>query len=209
MLTLYTQRATATGLVISGFGLSAFLFSTLAHVLFPGDTSEFLLLLALGTSIPVGLGIFFIRSLPPPSPPSAAHPEHAHERDEEAAARLLADSRLDEDEALTSSIEDLDSERASLGQHSRVLHAHRAPRESVELSPARGLTRMTSRAPLLRAAGTKGIKLDAHGLPDVSGRALWVSSDFWLLFATMSLSERYPLARSVRILMSPKSAGPA
>ena len=45
----HLQRATVVGLVISGFGLSAFLFSTIAHVIFPGDTSEFLLVLAVGT----------------------------------------------------------------------------------------------------------------------------------------------------------------
>ncbi|KAF8890415.1 major facilitator superfamily domain-containing protein [Infundibulicybe gibba] len=34
-------RATTTGIVISGFGLSAFFFSTIAHVVYPGDTSSF------------------------------------------------------------------------------------------------------------------------------------------------------------------------
>lgn len=60
-----------TGLVISGFGLSAFLFSSIAHIFFPGNTSDFLLLLALGTSIPPLIGMFFIRIVP-----HAAHPDH-------------------------------------------------------------------------------------------------------------------------------------
>jgi hypothetical protein len=66
------QRATAFGLVISGFGLSAFLFSALAHALFPGDTAAFLALLALGTSLPALAGLFLVRPVLPPNP---AHPE--------------------------------------------------------------------------------------------------------------------------------------
>lgn len=58
------RRATATGVVISGFGLSAFFFSTIAHVIFPGDTSSFLLVLSIGTALPMVLGFFFVRIVP-------------------------------------------------------------------------------------------------------------------------------------------------
>ncbi|KIJ58855.1 hypothetical protein HYDPIDRAFT_101889 [Hydnomerulius pinastri MD-312] len=69
-----TARATTTGLVLSGFGLSAFWFSMLAHLLFPGDTSAFLLILALGTAIPMLVGLFIVRPIPlPPSSSSARH----------------------------------------------------------------------------------------------------------------------------------------
>ena len=57
-----------TGIVISGFGLSAFLFSAIAHTIFPGNTSDFLLTLAVGTAAPMILGWFLIRPCP--------HPEH-------------------------------------------------------------------------------------------------------------------------------------
>lgn len=60
----FCQRATATGVVISGFGLSAFFFSTIAHVIFPGDTSSFLLVLSIGTALPMVLGFFFVRIVP-------------------------------------------------------------------------------------------------------------------------------------------------
>ena len=55
-----------TGIVISGFGLSAFVFSTIAHTIFQGDTSDFLLTLAVGTATPMILGWFFIRPCPYP-----------------------------------------------------------------------------------------------------------------------------------------------
>ncbi|KAG6917474.1 hypothetical protein DXG01_002451 [Tephrocybe rancida] len=61
-------RATATGLVISGFGLSAFLFSTIFRINFAGNPSAFLRLLSLGTSIPMIAGFFFVKPIPlPPS----------------------------------------------------------------------------------------------------------------------------------------------
>ncbi|KAI0078268.1 MFS general substrate transporter [Panus rudis PR-1116 ss-1] len=71
-------RATTTGLVISGFGLSAFLFSTIAHVVYPGDTSEFLLLLAIGTSLPMIWGFFFVRPIPLPHAEATHILEHGH-----------------------------------------------------------------------------------------------------------------------------------
>ena len=55
-----------TGIVISGFGLSAFLFSTIAHSIFPGNTSDFLLTLAVGTAAPMIVGWFLIRPCPYP-----------------------------------------------------------------------------------------------------------------------------------------------
>lgn len=73
------QRATTTGLVLSGFGLSAFLFSTIAHIFYPGDTSEFLLLLAIGTSLPMVWGFFFVRPIPlPHSELTHSSLEHGH-----------------------------------------------------------------------------------------------------------------------------------
>ncbi|KIK22453.1 hypothetical protein PISMIDRAFT_102363 [Pisolithus microcarpus 441] len=61
-----SARATTTGLVLSGFGLSAFFFSTIAHILFPGDTSALLLLLSLATSIPMLVALFTMRPVPLP-----------------------------------------------------------------------------------------------------------------------------------------------
>ncbi|KDN51185.1 hypothetical protein RSAG8_00814, partial [Rhizoctonia solani AG-8 WAC10335] len=68
------MRATITGMVASGFGLSAFFFSTAAHVLFPGDTgalllvlalgSSFVMLLALGSSFVMLLGFFIVQPVP-------------------------------------------------------------------------------------------------------------------------------------------------
>jgi len=76
-------RATANGIVISGFGLSAFLFSTMAHLVFPGNTSNFLLVLAIGTSIPMVIGLFLVRPIPLP------HSELSHSPEDEAIEEVF------------------------------------------------------------------------------------------------------------------------
>jgi hypothetical protein len=53
-----------TGVVISGFGLSAFFFSAIAYYAFPGNTAGFLALLAVGASGPMILGWMFVRIVP-------------------------------------------------------------------------------------------------------------------------------------------------
>ncbi|KAH0586803.1 hypothetical protein H2248_005652 [Termitomyces sp. 'cryptogamus'] len=81
------MRATATGIVISGFGLSAFLFSTVSRIYFPDNTSSFLGLLALGTSLPMIAGFFFVRPISLPTTPGRSSLEEARgsreDRDEE------------------------------------------------------------------------------------------------------------------------------
>ncbi|KAK7748982.1 hypothetical protein SLS53_001007 [Cytospora paraplurivora] len=58
------HRGTATAFPLAAFGLSAFFFSLVGGFLFPGDTSDFLLLLACGTSGITFLGFWFLRVVP-------------------------------------------------------------------------------------------------------------------------------------------------
>lgn len=58
-----SSRATASGITLAGFGLSAFLFSTLAHVVFPGRTEAFLGLLAVGTAVGMLIGVAGVRPI--------------------------------------------------------------------------------------------------------------------------------------------------
>ena len=58
------SRGTATAFPLSAFGLSAFFFTTVAHIFFGQDTGSYLLLLASGTVVLAGGSIFFIRLLP-------------------------------------------------------------------------------------------------------------------------------------------------
>ncbi|KAI0092889.1 major facilitator superfamily domain-containing protein [Irpex rosettiformis] len=189
-------RATVTGLVISGFGLSAFLFSSIAHVIFPGNTSDFLLLLAIGTSLPMVLGFFFIRPIPLPHHEYSHVPDTIDETDDaifsvetpppyrgdHSRTNLLdsspdAGSYVDEEEELDE-VEDLSS-RSPIGYVP-------TGETGVALSPARtGTSRHRSRSSFSsrhREAGKVGA-----GVPNVRGKALAVSKMFWVLFVTTSL----------------------
>ena len=57
------HRGTATAFPLAAFGLSAFFFSIFG-IIFPGDTSEFLMALAVGTFVLTLGGFFFLRVLP-------------------------------------------------------------------------------------------------------------------------------------------------
>lgn len=58
------NRGTATAIALSAFGLSAFFFSTLSSLLFPGNSAEFLFLLSTLTSGICIVGYFFCRVVP-------------------------------------------------------------------------------------------------------------------------------------------------
>lgn len=55
-----THRGTATAFPLAAFGLSAFFYTLIAGIAFPGDTSGFLLLLSLATSLLVLVSIPFL-----------------------------------------------------------------------------------------------------------------------------------------------------
>ena len=55
-----THRGTATAFPLAAFGLSAFFYTVIAGVAFPGDTSGFLLLLSLATSLLVLVSVPFL-----------------------------------------------------------------------------------------------------------------------------------------------------
>ena len=65
------HRGTATAFPLSAFGLSAFFFSTISHFAFPDNTTDFLLLLAVGTFTMSFVGFFFLRVIHHPSAYSA------------------------------------------------------------------------------------------------------------------------------------------
>ena len=67
-----SARGTATGLPLAGFGLSAFLVSSLADLTLHDDISKLLLMLALSTFSLTASSLFFIQLLPPAISNSAA-----------------------------------------------------------------------------------------------------------------------------------------
>lgn len=60
------HRGTATAFPLSGFGLSALLFTTISAIIFPDDTSGLLFLLGVGTVATISVAIIFLRLVTTP-----------------------------------------------------------------------------------------------------------------------------------------------
>ncbi|EDR02388.1 uncharacterized protein LACBIDRAFT_309717 [Laccaria bicolor S238N-H82] len=172
------MRASASGLVISGLGLSAFLFSTISHAFFAGDTSSFLLLLAIGTSLPMILGFFLVRPIPLP-PSEEEIPLDTRYPDDSSNTPLLEDSGdnvsgddeengLGDDDDISLLVAELLTFHLSTGQEDGDRNLTTTPSQRV-----RGPSHTPATSPEL--------------FPNLYGRKLWTSGDFWLLFTLLSL----------------------
>jgi hypothetical protein len=183
---------------MAGFGLSAFFFSSISHILFPGNTSDFLLVLSLGTALPMILGFFFVRPIPLPSngitpvedgslndyqPLSVSDADEFphHIRRSSSSVPLLFHPDGNEEE---------ETRKPAL-QHSAQGHAgtpHVTVSDSLELSPSasfhsRGLPHTTSlpegELPTEKIVEGRGV--------DLYRWTLWKSVDFWVMCLSHSL----------------------
>ena len=165
---LSSQRASATGLVMAGFGLSAFFFTTLSNTLLRSTTSTFLLILALGSSCLMLLGFLFVRPVPLPEQGDSQleggddDPEPAHspalQHHDHSRTPLLNDDSIKYRYVRT--------DIATNGESSNSV------RGVVEAT--RSVSQMLSK-PL-----------------NIHGKALLSNLDFWLLF-TISSMRMFPL----------------
>ncbi|KAG2072862.1 MFS general substrate transporter [Suillus decipiens] len=165
-----TSRGIITGLVLSGVGLSAFFFATVASIAFPGNISALLLVLGLGTAMPMLLGLVIVRQIPLP-PPSIII-----DRREEYQPIPSGDAPL-----FTSG----NNSRTSLLDHTERVHEvsnHHVPELStaVELASDRIVSRRSSIRSMNRAKSV-------HDGPNVYGKQLWLTPDFYLICIIMSL----------------------
>ncbi|OQO02150.1 hypothetical protein B0A48_11702 [Cryoendolithus antarcticus] len=86
------HRGTATAFPLSGFGLSAFLFTAVSRIAFPDDTSGLLLLLGTGTFVMTGTGMVFLRMFPQ----GAVHEEEERESYKRSDSNEMRRSRSGE-----------------------------------------------------------------------------------------------------------------
>lgn len=77
------HRGTATAFPLSAFGLSAFVFTTIANVAFGESTSGYLLLLAVGTLVLNAVSLIFIRLIP-----SSTRDDHSEDARGRSSSRL-------------------------------------------------------------------------------------------------------------------------
>ncbi|KAG8679035.1 hypothetical protein FRC09_019311, partial [Ceratobasidium sp. 395] len=201
------MRASITGAVASGFGLSAFFFSTFAHALFPGDTAALLLILAFGSSAPMLLGFFVVqpvqssRDLYEALPATESQLSIAEQLDAFSPVEATAEQEAIEHIRRTSRVR----------SESRTRRSHSAVREDLPflidgVNTYRGRSRSAARMSLeipdrhTRASQERGRPVSMHRdfidatsiVPeaeavDIYGISLFKTLDFWVLFGVLSL----------------------
>ncbi|KAF8580797.1 MFS general substrate transporter [Ramaria rubella] len=195
-------RATTVGLVLSGFGLSAFFFSTLAHRLFPGNTSSFLLFLALGTSLPVIVGYFTVRPVPHAERPEAnpgiidraAVDSSSHllrpgaETDGAGFGEFASSTAIAAAHKADDSLDDafVPITTAAYPELVSAVDVPRSRSRSMELSPARAFD-VGIRASSSRKGASQTNPVALPDEVDRHGKRMLTGWEFWLLFTILSL----------------------
>ncbi|KAH8834961.1 major facilitator superfamily domain-containing protein [Flagelloscypha sp. PMI_526] len=181
-------RGSATAIVLSGFGLSAFLFSTLAHYAFPGNTGSFLLLLSLGTSFPMLIGAIFVRPVPLPMSEggvgtldTSAHepllsPNEPRSQRVNSSTALIGDDDSDDDMGYTHRAEPTTPAADYIP----------GAESSLELGVSRSMSRNRSESRRSSASRAKASAM-ALGQRDISGKRLFLSLDFWTATIVLSI----------------------
>ncbi|PFH55665.1 hypothetical protein XA68_17857 [Ophiocordyceps unilateralis] len=178
------HRGTATAFPVAAFGLSAFLFSFLGSVLFPGDPSAFLKLLSWGTFSCTFVGFFFLRTSPhaayrslprsdDAASPDAASPDPRNGTPPDAAKPFRwrpAEAGMLPSEAVDSA----SGAQASLDSGSGP------PVDQNDADERSSLTRP-------EVVATSNVDADLGRRLDVRGLRLLQTQSFWLLFSIMAL----------------------
>jgi len=173
--------------VISGYGLSAVLFSSIAQYFFPGDTSLLFLVLALGTSLPMIMGFFLIRPIPLP-----AHEGYDIVEDPAGIVGAIPTARQRRDSSHDRLL-DHDFTEPSHPHHlyhdedpdCRSLTYQRLSDEMQLDAPIEQLPIQSRRPRSMNQGATMSLDL----LPNMCGRKLLQSGDFWLLFTIFFMRE--------------------
>ncbi|KAG1740236.1 major facilitator superfamily domain-containing protein [Suillus paluster] len=157
-----SSRGTTTGLVLSGFGLSAFFFAAVASIAFPGDISALLLVLGLGTAMPMLLGLLIVRQIPLPP----------------ARTTLGVEGGLGREE-----YQPLPTAPPFFWGHEHAASNYHVPESStaVELVPDQIISRGSS----VRRSTSRGKHV--YDGPNIYGKQLWLTPDFYLMFLIMGL----------------------
>lgn len=172
------------------------------------NTSSFLLVLALGTALPMIIGFFFVRQVPLLAHEARIAAEYAEAPAVDVEASALLQHENSSHTPLLSPVID-DSSPFTNQEHDEIVHAGTA----LELSPTRSGSPGLSNHQRSRSTGHRPSFGSAVRMldipPNISGRQLWMSSDFWLIFSIMSLCEPFglnatecQLTSSLRFLVS-------
>jgi hypothetical protein len=147
----------------------------LANTYFPGDTSTFLLILALGTALPMLIGFFIVKPVPLHPTSSRATAGGYGSIPSEDGVVFVREAQVTLDPERNTE-EEAEADSAPLLPHEQEPSSYQVPvpPPAVELNPSVSLHHE-------RSVG------DKDGLPDIHGKRLWVTPDFYLVFVIIGI----------------------
>ena len=157
------------------------MFSLLAQTFSPGDTSTFLLILAVGTAAPILVGLLIVKPVPltPTSPNSRDRSATNGYSPIQGEDTGVFTGELQEVTPASEGDTEADADSAPLLLHeqggSELCPVPNSP-SAIELRPQTGVHDEMD-------IGDKG------KLPDIHGKQLWLSPDFYLVFVIMAICE--------------------
>ena len=193
-----SHRGTATAFPLAAFGLSAFFFSTLGALVFPGDPSGFLKLLAWGTSSLTTAGFFFLKVYPD------THYRHVspgdRRRSSSLSARMTSRQALKHDERSFEENGTSPSEEAVPHATSSTSASELGAPSTESDSGARGhgldeeddaidetSSLVSSISDVVENVVASSVDTDRSHRIDIRGTELFQTQSFWLLFGIMAI----------------------
>ncbi|TQV96630.1 hypothetical protein V2A60_002984 [Cordyceps javanica] len=194
------HRGTATAFPLAAFGLSAFFFSLLGSILFPGDPSSFLELLAWGTVALTFGGFFFLKAYPHTSsssyqPVPGAEPGASSGSIRGQRLRRTSSARSHQRRGVID-----DGEPGTSNNFATTTAQVTAEQSGPALAPARVVdgadtedatldetSSLMSGSSVMNHEGIASVDRDPSHHVDIRGFQLLTCLDFWQLFAIMTI----------------------
>lgn len=180
------HRGAATAFPLAAFGLSAFFFSFLGSILFPGDPSAFLELLSWGTCGLTLLGFFFLKTYPDSSYEAVPASEGAAT----SSTSRSAANRSDEEPGTSSSPLQhitVHPPTPESPASSSFVPSRPEPMLGDEANETSTLVSGATTPLFEEAAATTAIDLDHSHRVDIRGVQLLFNLGFWQLFMIMAV----------------------
>ncbi|KAL6836881.1 serine incorporator domain-containing protein [Trichoderma sp. SZMC 28015] len=180
-----SHRGTATAFPLAGFGLSAFFFSFLGAVFFPGSTSSFLMLLAWGSFGLTFSGYFFLKVYPQVSYQEVPTQAPASQPSRERARSITEPGTSSNPDAVDPNLDTSSPGTPPAPDASRA--AIFSDTEAGEDAPIDETSTLMPEAVTADIVGRSSVDQDVSHRVDIRGVKLLFSLDFWQLFSMMAI----------------------
>lgn len=201
------HRGTATAFPLAAFGLSAFFFSLIGSIIFPGDPSDFLMLLAVGTCGMTFVGFFFLKVhshspshySPVPGPVEQEQEQeleheqdHDHDRGYDQEHSMHSSGQLHRTHSMEANFRhsnpDLEPGTSDNSPMVSTMHAAETAVTSSDDCNVDETSSLVSIASEAHAVGNStSVDVDGSHRVDIRGLDLLRSHDFWQLFFIMAI----------------------